>query len=124
MKENVLVGVVGPCAAGKSTLIAGLKERGYQVKHIAQEHSFVPDMWLRVTRPDLLVYLDVSFPVSNQRRALDWTEKDYLEQLKRLSHARQHADLYIHTDRLSIPEVLKRVATFLRSNAPASDGSL
>jgi deoxyadenosine/deoxycytidine kinase len=77
MKKKVLVGVVGPCAAGKSTLIAGLKERGYQGKHIAQEHSFVPDMWQRVTRPDLLVYLDVSFPVSLQRRKLDWMEKDF-----------------------------------------------
>ena len=55
-----LIGVVGVCASGKSTLIKGLKERGFNARHIAQEHSYVKDMWKRITNPDLLVFLDDS----------------------------------------------------------------
>jgi len=32
--------------------------------HIAQEHSYVPYMWKRITNPDLLIYLNASFEVS------------------------------------------------------------
>jgi dephospho-CoA kinase len=40
--KKLRIGVVGPCAAGKTTLVAALKNRGYEVHHIAQEHSYVP----------------------------------------------------------------------------------
>ena len=110
-----LIGVVGPCAAGKSTLIAGLTRRGYRSRHIAQEHSYVKDMWQRLTRPDILIFLDASHPTTCSRRKLDWTEPDWQEQQYRLSHARANADLYLDTDKLSIEEVLDEVVTFVRS---------
>ena len=108
------IGVVGPCSAGKSTLIAGLKEKGLDVRHIAQEHSYVPDMWRQITNPDILIFLDVSFPVSQHRRPLDWQIQDFIEQQSRLEHARQQADLLINTDDLSIQDVLNLALTFLR----------
>lgn len=113
MGEKITIGVVGPCAAGKSTLINGLKEHGYNAKHIAQEHSYVQDMWRRLTNPDLLVFLDVSFPVTLERRKLNWTTGEYEDQKQRLRNARQNADFYLHTDSLSISEVLNQVLAFL-----------
>src|SRR5687767_7049522 len=90
-----LIGVVGPCGAGKSTLVAGLEKHGYACRHIAQEHSYVPDMWQLITQPDILIYLDATFAVSTARAKLNWLKKDYIEQLKRLAHAREHANLFI-----------------------------
>ncbi|HEX7974518.1 MAG TPA: hypothetical protein VF498_08935 [Anaerolineales bacterium] len=116
--KDLKIGIVGPCAAGKSTLIFGLSQHGLHGKHIAQEHSYVPDMWQRLTRPDLLVYLDVSYPVTIQRQKLDWTQAEYDEQLRRLQHARLHADLYLDTDPLSPQEVLQRVLLFLGEGLP------
>ncbi len=107
------IGVVGPCAAGKSTLIASLKKHGYEVRHIAQEHSYVPSMWRRISNPDILIFLDVSYELSTHRRRLNWTEAEYAEQHHRLRDARQHADLYIDTNPLTPEQVLKRVLTFL-----------
>lgn len=66
-------------------------------------------MWKKITNPDMLVYLDVSYPVTIQRRRLNWTEAEYLEQLRRLSDARQHADLFVQTDSLNPEEVLQLV---------------
>src|SRR5512136_915814 len=104
---DLLVGVVGPCGAGKSTLVGALQALGYRCRHIAQEHSYVPYMWQRITNPDILIYLEASFPVCSQRRKLNWTEADFAEQLRRLSHARQHADIVITTDNLGVSEVLE-----------------
>ena len=59
-KQKILIGVVGSCGAGKSTLIKGLEAQGYACRHIAQEHSYVKDMWRRITHPDLLIYLQAS----------------------------------------------------------------
>lgn len=112
--RNLLIGIVGPCAAGKTTLIANLKEHGYNARHIAQEHSYVPDMWQRLTRPDVLIYLDVSYPQTLLRRRLNWSEAEYQEQVHRLRHAREHADLYIHTDALTPQQVLQAVLEFLQ----------
>lgn len=112
---NPLIGVVGPCGAGKTTLVAGLNRLGYRTRHIAQEHSYVKDMWRRLTNPDYLIFLDASYPVTCRRRKLDWTEAEYAEQHRRLAHARQHADLYLHTDDLQAVEVLKRVVAFIKS---------
>ncbi len=108
-----LIGVVGPCGSGKSTLIGGLQRAGYSCRHIAQEHSYVPYMWQRITNPDVLVFLEASFAVCTARRRLNWTEQDFQEQLRRLEHARQHADLVVPTDNLSIEQVLGRVIGFL-----------
>lgn len=114
--EEFLIGVVGPCAAGKSTLIAGLTQLGYQARHIAQEHSYVSDMWQRIAKPDILIYLDVSYPVSWQRRPMDWSETEYQIQIDRLQHARRNAQLYIDTSTLTISEVLSRAIAYLKES--------
>jgi deoxyadenosine/deoxycytidine kinase len=112
--KQLTIGVVGPCAAGKTTLINKLRTLGYQARHIAQEHSYAPQMWQRITNPDVLVYLDVSYPLTIQRRKLDWTIQEYTEEIHRLRHARQHAHCYINTDDLSPEEVLRQVLAFLK----------
>ena len=113
-----LIGVVGPCGSGKSTLISGLAASGYPCRHIAQEHSYVQAMWQIISKPDVLIYLGASFQVSSERRRLDWQEKDYREQLRRLSHAREHADLIIETDDLTPAKVLQKALDFL--NLPSA----
>jgi hypothetical protein len=108
------IGVVGPCSAGKSTLIANLRGvPGVELRHIAQEHSYVQNMWQRISRPDWLIFLDVSYPVTLERKNLNWTEAEYQEQQRRLAHARDHAHLYILTDHLAPREVLEQVLAFL-----------
>ena len=111
----IKVGLVGPCAAGKTTLVAGLKEHNYQAKHIAQEHSYVADMWQRLAKPDVLIYLDVSYAQSQKRRRMNWTPDEYHRQIGRLRHARQHADFYLDTDPLTPEEVKYQVLEFLKT---------
>lgn len=113
--SHPLIGVVGVCGSGKSTLISGLKIIGVNAKHIAQEHSFVKDMWKRITNPDILVYLDVSFEVASQRRKMDWNNTDFEEQQRRLRHARGSADIIINTNELKPEEVLKKVLLELQN---------
>jgi hypothetical protein len=97
--------VVGPCAAGKSALITALKARGYAARCVAQEHSCVPDTWRRISRPDILIYLDASFETIACRRRIGWGPA-YLETLNhRLRHARAKADIYMVTDALSPEEM-------------------
>jgi deoxyadenosine/deoxycytidine kinase len=112
-EHSLLIGVVGPCAAGKTTLVDGLNRLGIKCRHIAQEHSYVPAMWKKITNPDVLVYLDVSYPLTITRRKLNWTQAEYQEQLHRLRDARAKADLFIQTDRLSPDEVLQAVLKFI-----------
>jgi ABC-type cobalamin/Fe3+-siderophores transport system ATPase subunit len=107
--SELLVGVVGPCGAGKSTLIEGLKKHQINARHIAQEHSYVPDMWQRLTKPDILVFLDASYVVATARRKLNWTQTEYQQQIDRLRHARLHAAITINTDELSPQEILTKV---------------
>lgn len=111
----MLIGVVGPCSAGKTTLIRELTKLGYTARHIAQEHSYVPDMWKRISNPDILIYLDVSYEVSMQRRNLDLSEKEFEIQLERLSKARQEADFYLDTNQKTPEEVRNQVLKFLRA---------
>jgi cytidylate kinase len=113
--SSPLIGVVGPCGSGKSTLISGLEEHGYLCRHIAQEHSYVQTMWQKISNPEILIFLDASFPVSTARRRLNWQEKDYKEQLRRLSHARMHASLLIDTDDLTPEQVLQKALEYLRN---------
>ena len=118
--KRLLIGVVGPCGSGKSTLITGLEAHGYRCRHIAQEHSYVQAMWQIITKPDLLIYLHSSFENSTNRRRLNWQEEDYIEQLRRLTHARQHADKIIHTDNATPNQVLQIALDFLKEAAPQS----
>jgi cytidylate kinase len=112
-RNRPLIAVVGPCASGKSLLVQALRERGYNAREVAQEHSHVPAMWQRITHPDLLIYLDTSWEVAHQRRPTDAGADWWDELARRLRHARQHADLYIHTDALTPQQVLDRVQAFL-----------
>jgi len=115
--EKPIVGIVGPCTAGKSTLNLGLLALGIQSRHIAQEHSYVPDMWRRLIHPDVLIFLDVSYEHSFTRKPLNWTLNEYLEQHRRLEHAKNHANYYLMTDPFSIIEVKLKVLDFLASNS-------
>ena len=109
-----LIGVVGPCGSGKSTLIRGLEREGYACRHIAQEHSYVQSMWQKIAHPDILIFLDASFAVSTARRKLSWQKRDHDEQLRRLEHARRHASLVIDTDSLTPEQVLQKTLEHLK----------
>jgi len=113
IEQKMVIGVVGPCGAGKSSLVLGLKPHGYLIRHIAQEHSYVPDMWRRLTNPDILIYLDVSYENTIIRRKLDWTYQEYAEQLHRLRNARQYANLYLDTNSLTLEDVLQTVLSYI-----------
>jgi deoxyadenosine/deoxycytidine kinase len=113
-----LVGVVGPCGAGKSSLVAGLQERGYRCSHIAQEHSYVQTMWSKIGKPDVLIFLEASFATCTSRRKLNWLEADYEEQRRRLAHARAQADLVIRTDDISVEDVRRQALDYLEAWPP------
>jgi deoxyadenosine/deoxycytidine kinase len=107
--KDLLIGIVGVCASGKSTLNRLLINRGYKCRHIAQEHSYVKDMWKRLTNPDLLIFLEVSYAKTLSRKNLNWSQKEYEIQLERLKNAYEHADIRIATDDLN-PDQLVDIA--------------
>lgn len=112
-KHKPLIGIVGPCGAGKTTLAKGLHRHGYRARAIAQEHSFVKDMWQQITNPDVLIFLQASCSVGGERRRLNWTEAEWEEQQRRLAYARERADFFLNTDSLGILQVLNSVLEFL-----------
>ena len=115
MINNIRIAVVGPCAAGKSSLVKYFKAQGYNMRTVSQEHSYVPDMWRRVSPTDILIYLDASLESIAQRRKISWGQKRLDALNYRLRHARAHADYYLLTDRLSFDEVIERVTAFLET---------
>ncbi|MBC8335804.1 MAG: hypothetical protein ISR59_06295 [Anaerolineales bacterium] len=118
-KKELLIGIVGPCSSGKSTLVAGLKKHMVHARNIAQEHSYVKDMWRRLINPDLLIFLQVSYPIAQIRRKLNWNLADYEEQGHRLRHARKLADFYLDTDLLTPKEVLEAALDFIKESSDA-----
>lgn len=107
---ELLVAVVGVCASGKSTLAQSLRAHGWRARQVLQEHSFVPDMWRRITNPDVLIYLDAQLETARRRRHDPEFPAWILdEERHRLRHARQHCDIYVPTDELTPAEVLERV---------------
>lgn len=107
--------IVGPCAAGKTTLARNLQALGYDAEECAQEHSHVQMMWQRLACPDVLIYLDASLLTIRARLRVDW-EQNYLDELnRRLTHARAHAHFILDTNNLSIEEVRDHAVAFLRS---------
>lgn len=108
------VALVGPCASGKSTLAKALRDAGYEARQPAQEHSYVPAMWQKLTQPDILIYLDVDYETVVARRPKNSGSSQRLdEQHQRLSHARQRCDFYLDTSNLSTVEVQNQVLSFL-----------
>ncbi len=109
------IGIVGPCAAGKTTLQSNLNRLGYDAHAIAQEHSHVQTMWQRVTLPDVVIYLDAALPTIRARLRVGW-EQGYLDEMnRRLTHARAHADFYVNTNSLTPEQVCAQVVEFLRT---------
>lgn len=112
--KTLRIAVVGPCSCGKSTLTKALKAAGYQARHPAQEHSYVPNMWQRLTQPDVLIYLDVDYPNVRLRRPhIDGGPQRLAEQHHKLRHARENCDFYLDTSGLSVVEVETAVFNFL-----------
>lgn len=109
----VRISVVGPCSSGKSALTTELRQVGYTVRQPAQEHSYVADMWQKLTQPDLLIYLDVDYEAALARRPTTTTPQRLVEQHERLDHARQHCDLYLDTSDLTADGVKTAVFQFL-----------
>ena len=54
--ESRKIVVVGPCAAGKSTLVTALRELGYDAHVSGQEHSEIAMLWQH-SQPDVLIAL-------------------------------------------------------------------
>ncbi len=108
------IGITGPCASGKSTLARALQERGYDARQVSQEHSYVPDLWRRFSKADILIFLDVTLPTI-RRRLNDPTWPDFIfeAQRERLRHARENCHLYLDTDAMPVDEVIERVLAFL-----------
>ena len=106
------IAVVGVCASGKTTLVQGLQEAGYDAYNVAQEHSGVHDFWSK-RHPDILVMIDATLPAIKKRRVVYWDEERLHVQHQRLSDARAHADLYIQTDALTAEEVRQKVIDFI-----------
>lgn len=123
MSHRLRVAVVGPCAAGKSTLQVALQRAGYDAHHPAQDHSGVPDLWRRAARPDVLIYLDVSAAAALARRPHQPHLPNLLPlQRERLAHARQHCHLYLDTSGLTPEQVQAAALAFLADLQRADDG--
>ena len=88
------IDVVGPCASGKSLLVSGLRDAGYDAHQCSQEHSDIPDMWRKFCRSDVLIYLDATIetiaPATGYRLG---GERAWLHLQARLADARAHCDL-------------------------------
>lgn len=106
--------VVGPCGSGKTVLVASLSDLGYDARECVQEHSHLPDMWQRISKPDVLIYLEVALESLCKRKpGHAWTQAILDEQLRRLTHARSGSDLTVETDDLTEGQVLQQVLGFL-----------
>lgn len=105
--------VVGPCAAGKSTLAEGLRRLGFSAMPVGQEHSEIPSLWQH-TDPDVVVALDADLDTIRRRRGEEsWPEWLYLTQQRRLQEAQDAAALRIDTAAMGPDDVLATVAAFL-----------
>lgn len=111
--------IVGPCAAGKSTLRTNLQARGYtQVRVVAQEHSSIRDLWKLRGYPDVLIFLDIQPETANARQQRsDWSQAEHAEQLYRLREARAACDLYLPTDDVQPDEVANQVDQFIANRS-------
>ena len=107
--------VVGPCGAGKSTLVQSLRARGYVARAVAQEHSIISALWRHGGEPAALIVLEVERDTIAQRRGAEFPDWLYEEQRGRLASARAHADLIVPTDGVLPEQVTQQVVNFLHS---------
>ena len=119
--------VVGPCASGKSTLVAGLRRLGFEAAACGQEHSEIPTLW-RHTDPDLVVALEVDLETIRERRGVtEWPDWLYDAQRRRLRQAEAAAAIHVDTTRFDAEAVLEHVAAYLEDaaarGAEAADGT-
>ena len=112
--------VVGPCASGKSTLVAGLRRLGFEAAACGQEHSEIPTLW-RHTNPDVVVALEIDLETIRERRGVtEWPDWLYDAQRRRLQQAEAAAAIHIDTTLFDAGDVLEQVAAFLRDEAAKS----
>jgi energy-coupling factor transporter ATP-binding protein EcfA2 len=110
--ESRKIVVVGPCASGKSTLVAALRGLGYDAHVSGQEHSEIATLWQH-SQPDVLIALDVDIAAVRNRRGDSWPEWLHDLQVQRLGDASRAADLMIDTTTLSPQIVVDRVVAYL-----------
>ncbi len=110
--ESRKIVVVGPCAAGKSTLVTALRELGYDAHVSGQEHSEIAMLWQH-SQPDVLIALGVDMSAVRDRRGGSWPEWLHDLQVQRLAVASRAANLAIDTTRLSPQTVVARVVAYL-----------
>jgi chloramphenicol 3-O-phosphotransferase len=111
-EESRKIVVVGPCAAGKSTLVTALRELGYDAHVSGQEHSEIATLWQH-SQPDVLIALDADIAAVRDRRGDSWPEWLHDLQVRRLAAAARAADLAIDTTKLSTDAVVARVVAYL-----------
>ena len=108
------IAVVGVCASGKTTLVKGLKDAGYDAYNVAQEHSGIHNFWNK-HHPDILVMIDATLPAIKKRRLVYWDQERLDVQHKRLADAKAHANLFIHTDAYNADEVREQVIDYIET---------
>lgn len=102
--------VVGPCASGKSTLVAGLRRLGFEAAAVGQEHSEIPTLW-RHSNPDVVVALEVDLATIRERRGVtEWPVWLYDAQRRRLQGAEAAATIHVDTTVYDAEAVLALVA--------------
>lgn len=106
--------VIGPCAAGKSSLVARLKARGLDASACAQEHSDVPYLW-QLSKPDLVLFLDADRDTIGARRGVAWPAALDRAQRRRLARGRARVDCYIDSSALTPEEVADRAVTLIEN---------
>jgi hypothetical protein len=112
--------VIGPCASGKSTLVSGLRDHGYDALASGQEHSDIHHLWNR-TNPDVVIALEISLEAIRQRRDdPSWPAWLFDRQLVRLRQAIAAADLVIDTTRADAAQVLSQSLAFLARSRTAA----
>ena len=111
-RDSRKIVVVGPCASGKTTLVATLRGLGYDAHVSGQEHSEIANLWQRM-KPDVLIALDADIAAVRARRGEHWPEWLHNVQVRRLQEATDAADLRLDTSTFRPHAVTAKVLAFL-----------
>ena len=111
-----VIKVVGVSASGKSTLVRALREHGYDARAVSQEHSHSATLWKQFDVTRVLIYLDSTLEVQQQRRPdVTWNAGNLAAERQLLHNARAEADLRLNTAQLSSADVLHLALAYLRA---------